>query len=52
MNYCGVGGHITGRSIADDHYRLCLEAGIHIFGINVEVMPGQFEFQTGPSPPL
>jgi glutamine synthetase len=27
---------------------LCLEAGLHLSGINAEVMPGQWEFQIGP----
>ena len=26
----------------------CMEAGLHIAGINAEVMPGQWEFQIGP----
>ena len=30
----------------------CLLAGINISGINAEVMPGQWEFQVGPSGPL
>jgi hypothetical protein len=31
------------------HYKACLYAGIQISGINGEVMPGQWEFQVGPS---
>ncbi|CAJ1430500.1 unnamed protein product [Effrenium voratum] len=37
-----------GRPVADEHYKLCLEAGVKIAGINAEVMPGQWEFQVGP----
>jgi len=32
----------------NEHYKLCLQAGIKISGINIEVMPGQLEFQVGP----
>lgn len=46
--YCGVGaGKCFGRVIADLHYKLCLNAGIKIYGTNAEVMPGQWEFQIG-----
>ncbi|PHT30857.1 Glutamine synthetase cytosolic isozyme 2 [Capsicum baccatum] len=48
--YCGIGaGKAFGRDIVDAHYKACLYAGIHISGINGEVMPGQREFQVGPS---
>jgi len=33
----------------DAHYKACLYAGIDISGINGEVMPGQWEFQVGPT---
>ncbi|KAI9300889.1 hypothetical protein BJ944DRAFT_170079 [Cunninghamella echinulata] len=47
--YCGVGtGKIFGRDIVEAHYRACLYAGITISGVNVEVAPGQLEFQVGP----
>ena len=47
--YCGVGsGKVFGREIVDRHYKLCLEAGVRISGINAEVAPGQWEFQVGP----
>jgi len=47
--YCGVGsGKVFGREIVDRHYKLCLEAGVRISGINAEVAPGQWEFQIGP----
>lgn len=47
--YCGVGtGKVNCRDIVDAHYFACLYAGIHISGINAEVMPSQWEFQVGP----
>lgn len=46
--YCGVGAEqIFGRNIVEDHAALCLEAGLCFYGINAEVMPGQWEFQIG-----
>mmetsp|Transcript_9961 Transcript_9961/g.15994 ORF Transcript_9961/g.15994 Transcript_9961/m.15994 type:complete len:413 (-) Transcript_9961:384-1622(-) len=48
--YCSVGSNVAfGRAVAEAHYRACLFAGIDISGINAEVMPGQWEFQIGPS---
>jgi glutamine synthetase len=48
--YCAVGAEKAfGRDIVDAHYKACLYAGINISGINGEVMPGQWEFQVGPS---
>jgi glutamine synthetase len=47
--YCGVGAdEVFGRDIVEAHMDACLEAGLHISGINAEVMPGQWEFQVGP----
>lgn len=47
--YCGAGANAAfGRDIVEAHYRACLFAGIHISGINAEVMPGQWEYQVGP----
>jgi len=47
--YCGAGfGLAIGRAVADEHYKLCLAAGIKIAGVNAEVMPGQWEYQIGP----
>ena len=37
-----------GRIIAEQHMGYCLQAGIHIAGINSEIAPGQWEFQIGP----
>ncbi|KAI8885161.1 glutamine synthetase/guanido kinase [Backusella circina FSU 941] len=47
--YCGVGAcKVFGRDILEAHYRACLYAGITICGANVEVTPGQLEYQIGP----
>jgi len=47
--YCGVGAdEVFGRDIVEAHLDACIEAGLHISGINAEVMPGQWEFQIGP----
>lgn len=46
--YCGVGSkQIYGRELAEAHAQACLEAGILYYGMNAEVMPGQWEFQVG-----
>lgn len=46
--YCGVGAdRIFGREIAEKHAELCMQAGIMYYGLNAEVMPGQWEFQIG-----
>ena len=51
--YCGVGSdEVYGREIVEHHMEACLLAGINMSGINAEVMPGQWEFQVGPSGPL
>ncbi|GMP26338.1 hypothetical protein CsSME_00002809 [Camellia sinensis var. sinensis] len=48
--YCGIGvDKAYGRDIVDSHYKAGLYAGVNISGINGEVMPGQWEFQVGPS---
>lgn len=47
--YCGVGANrVFGRQVMDCHYKACLYSGIKMGGTNVEVMPGQFEYQVGP----
>ena len=47
--YCGVGADVIfGRDIVEEHMDACIAAGLHIAGINAEVMPGQWEFQIGP----
>ena len=46
--YCGSGpDRAFGRELVEDHARACLEAGVQIYGLNAEVMPGQWEFQIG-----
>jgi glutamine synthetase len=51
--YCGVGAdEIYGRPLVEAHLEACLQAGLSVSGINAEVMPGQWEFQVGPLPPL
>ncbi|KAJ9700195.1 hypothetical protein PVL29_005828 [Vitis rotundifolia] len=48
--YCAAGADKSfGRDISDAHYKACLYAGINIGGTNGEVMPGQWEYQVGPS---
>ncbi len=47
--YCGVGAdEVYGRDVVEAHIDACLDAGLHLSGINAEVMPGQWEFQIGP----
>ncbi|KAL4854616.1 Glutamine synthetase [Chlorella vulgaris] len=51
--YCGVGSEsVYGRNLAEAHMDACIKAGLIISGINAEVMPGQWEFQIGPTGPL
>ncbi|HVM07830.1 MAG TPA: glutamine synthetase GlnII [Acidimicrobiales bacterium] len=51
--YCGVGqDDVYGRPLVEMHMKACIDAGLSISGINAEVMPGQWEFQIGPLPPL
>ncbi len=46
--YCGVGAdEVFGRELIEAHAAVCLEAGVMLYGINAEVMPGQWEFQIG-----
>lgn len=46
--YCSVGGNRTyGRELVEVHTEACIDAGLLIYGINAEVMPGQWEFQIG-----
>jgi len=47
--YCGVGTeNAFGRRVMEAHYRACMHAGLKIAGSNLEVMPGQCEYQIGP----
>lgn len=58
--YCSVGAkNAFGRDIVDEHMKACVESDLVFYGINAEVMPGQWEFQIGyrgkkgePSDPL
>ncbi|MHC4990115.1 MAG: glutamine synthetase beta-grasp domain-containing protein [Planctomycetota bacterium] len=46
--YCGVGSErVYGREFVEAHTKACIDAGLMIYGINAEVMPGQWEFQIG-----
>ena len=46
--YCGVSTEdIYGRELVEKHLTSCLAAGVAIYGVNAEVMPGQWEFQVG-----
>lgn len=46
--YCGVGSEqIFGRELANAHRIACLDAGLMYYGMNAEVMPGQWEYQIG-----
>lgn len=46
--YCGVGADkISGRDLVETHAKACQEAGIMFYGVNAEVMLGQWEFQIG-----
>ncbi len=46
--YCGVGSeNIHGREVVEAHAKACIAAGVLIYGVNAEVMPGQWEFQIG-----
>ena len=46
--YCGIGSRrVFGRNLAEEHAQMCNDAGLIFYGINAEVMPGQWEFQIG-----
>lgn len=48
--YCGVGGNnaFNLRQLMHEHMHACLYAGLKISGVNLEVAPGQIEYQLGP----
>jgi len=51
--YCGIGSdEAFGRPLVEAHRIACLRAGIDLYGTNLEVMPGQCEYQTAPMSPL
>jgi len=44
--YCSVGAsNAYCRDLVEEHFDLCLEAGLNVEGINAEVAAGQWEFQ-------
>jgi len=46
--YCSIGAdRAFGRNIVMQHAHACMKANIIYYGFNAEVMPGQWEFQTG-----
>ena len=46
--YCSVGSsNAYGRPLVEEHAAICMDAGLMFYGINSEVMPGQWEFQLG-----
>lgn len=46
--YCGVGAdEVFGREVCEAHAELCLQTELMFYGVNAEVMPGQWEFQIG-----
>jgi len=46
LYYCSVGiRNVNGREIAEKHLNVCLSAGLHLTGINAEVLLGQWEYQ-------
>lgn len=47
-HYCGISDNNLERTIAEQHFQMCIESGIKISGINSEVSKGQWEFQIGP----
>lgn len=48
MYYCGVGSdEVVARDLVEEHLDACLSAGLMMYGVNAEVMPGQWEFQIG-----
>lgn len=48
LNYCGVGADVRGRAVQEAHLRACLFAGLHVSGVNLEVLVGSCEYQVGP----
>ena len=44
--YCGVGaGKAVARNVVEEHFDICIDAGLNVEGINAEVMIGQWEYQ-------
>jgi len=50
--YCGNGADkVVGREMVEKHMYACLDAGLLLAGTNIEVMPGQAEYQIGNGTP-
>lgn len=48
-HYCGFDGkHDIDRKIVMTHLQACIDANLHISGINAEVVQNQWEYQIGP----
>lgn len=48
--YCGyTAGQRWGRRIVEEHARRCAAIGLILWGVNAEVAPGQWEYQTRPN---
>lgn len=46
--YCGTGAsNVFRRDVVEKHYQMCLQAGLHLSGLNLEVCVGQYEYQVG-----
>ena len=46
--YCGVGfQRVHGRELVEAHQQACIDADLLFYGVNAEVMLGQWEFQIG-----
>lgn len=46
--YCGVGAdRAFGRDLAERHAALCEQAGLMLYGLNCDALPGRWEFQIG-----
>lgn len=49
FHYCSIGiDHVTGRNVAESHYKACLYAGINIKSVNSEKNLSEWKFEIGP----
>ncbi|RNA22287.1 glutamine synthetase [Brachionus plicatilis] len=49
FHYCSIGiDHVTGRNVAECHYKACLYAGINIKSVNSEKNLSEWKFEIGP----
>lgn len=45
---CGIGGYnANGRQFVETHFKMCINAGLLVHGINAEQSPAQWEYQIG-----